>query len=105
MSADVRTPPMWKPTYPSIGYTLPWQPAHQKSSRRPNPAVAATQSAAHAAIATGFANSTASGFKMSVSSSSFHNGSTSVMYAMSKDPFSRHGKSVNTSSHDMTGFV
>ena len=45
---------------------------------RPKPTVAATQSAAHAAIATGFANRTASGFSSRVSSSLFHSGSTSV---------------------------
>jgi hypothetical protein len=56
----------------------PWQPAHQNISAMPNPAVAATQSAAQAATATGFANSTASGLRIRVSSSSFHSGSTSV---------------------------
>jgi hypothetical protein len=40
----------------------------------PKPRDAATQSAAQAAIATGLANSTASGLRISVSSSSFHSG-------------------------------
>ena len=48
-------------------------------------------------MAIGLAKSTASGLRISVSSSSFHSGSTSVRQARSKLPRSRQGKSVTTS--------
>ena len=64
--------------YRDVGDARLARVAHQNISAMPNPAVAATQSAAHAATAMGFAKSTASGLRISVSSSSFHSGSTSV---------------------------
>ena len=76
---DAWTWPTCEATLPFIGYIGPWQPAHQKVASSGRRAVAAMQSPAHAACATGLEKTTASGLMSAVSVSSCHRGSTSVI--------------------------
>src|SRR3546814_8279851 len=64
-SRDDCTWPIDAGILPLSGYIEPWQPAHQKSWSSGRLAVAATQSPAPAALAIGFAKTTASGLMRS----------------------------------------